>query len=341
MERRVKMTTEAKIQLTSTELGTLWMTYQSTSASLKLFDLFKEKTIDKEAQNILSDYTTECQNIKSNIENIFKNDNAIIPMGFLEADIIKEATPLFDDFFNIMFLRQMMKLNLGNSAIASAMSYMKEVNDVLKLNYDVANNYFMRSSNYLLKKGVLPSPPYATMPIQVEFIEDKNYMSGFHIISDKRALNTVEVGYITEAIQSNIVGMQLMTGFAQVAKESEVKAYFIEGKELSKKTITDLSDLLLQSDIQPPSTWAGKATNSQVPLFSDKLMMYITSLLSSAGIGYTAMGTSFSMRSDLHLKFAEIAKHIFDFAKKGGKIAIKHRWMEEPPQMEDRNQLTK
>jgi len=177
--------------------------------------------------------------------------------------------------------------------------------------------------------------------MQVEFIEDKNYMSGFHIITDKRALNTVEVGYITEAIQSNIVGMQLMTGFAQVAKESEVKDYFIEGKELSKKTITDLSDLLLQSDIQPPSTWAGKATNSQVPPFSDKLMMYVTGLLSSAGIGYTAMGTSFSMRGDLHIKFAEIAKHIFDFAKKGGKIGIKHRWMEEPPQMEDRNQLTK
>lgn len=335
------MTTEAKIQLTSTELGTIWMTYQSTSASILLFDLFKEKTIDKEAQSILSDYVTECKNIKDKLVNILNNENAVIPIAFNESDIIREAPPLFDDFYNIMFLRQMMKLNYGNAAIASAMSYMKEVNDVFKLNYDVANNYFVRTSNYLLEKGVLPRPPYATMPTKVEFVEDKNYMSGFHIISEKRALNTVEVGYITEAIQSNIVGMQIMTGFAQVAKEVEVKKYFIEGKELSKKTITDLSDLLLQSDIQPPSTWAGKATNSTVPPFTDKLMMYITSLLSSVGIGYTAMGTSFSMRSDLHLKFAAIAKGIFDFSVTGGKIMIKHRWMEEPPQMEDRNQLTK
>lgn len=335
------MSTESKIQLTSTELGTVWMTYQSTSASLLLFDLFKEKTIDKEAQSILSDYVNECQNIKDKLVNILNNEKAVIPIAFNESDIIREAPPLFDDFFNIMFLRQMMKLNFGNSAIASAMSYMKEVNDVLKLNYDVANNYFMRATNYLLEKGVLPRPPYATMPTKVEFVEDKNYMSGFHIISEKRALNTIEVGYITEAIQSNIVGMQMMTGFAQVSKESEVKKYFIEGKELSKKTITDLSDLLLQSDIQPPSTWAGKATNSTIPPFTDKLMMYITSLLSSAGIGYTAMGTSFSMRSDLHLKFGVIAKDIFSFAVQGGKIMIKHRWMEEPPQMEDRNQLTK
>ena len=80
-----------------------------------------------------------------------------------------------------------------------------------------------------------------------------------------------------------------MTGFAQVAKESEVKKYFIEGKELSKKIITELSDMLLQSDIQPPSTWAGKATDSTKSPFSDKLMMYITSLISSSALGFTCI----------------------------------------------------
>ena len=47
--------------------------------------------------------------------------------------LYREAPPLFDDIFNIMFLRQMMKLNFGHSAVFSAMSYMKEVNDILKL----------------------------------------------------------------------------------------------------------------------------------------------------------------------------------------------------------------
>jgi hypothetical protein len=34
------------------------------------------------------------------------------------------------------------------------------------------------------------------------------------------------------------------------------------------------------------------------------------------------------------------SKDTFDYSKKGGKIMIAHKWMEEPPQMEDRNQLT-
>ena len=273
--------------------------------------------------------------------NIFNNEKAVIPIGFDERDVVSEAPPLYDDFFHIMFLRQMVKISFSTSAVYTAMSYKKEVHDVLKSNYDVADNYYVMSTNYLLGKGVLARPPYVTMPKQVEFVEDKNYMSGFNILSDKRSLNTIEVGFINQSIENNIFGMQLMTGFAQVATESEVKKYFIEGKELAKKIISEFSDVLLQSDIQPPSAWAGKATNSTKPPFSDKLMMYLTSLMSSTSIGFTAIGTSFSMRSDLHIKLALIAKDAFDYAKEGSKIMIAHKWMEEPPQMEDRNQLTK
>ena len=108
--------------------------------------------------------------------NIFNNEKAVIPIGFSEHDSIMEAPPIFDDIFHIMFLRQMMKLNLGYNAVYSAFSYMKEVNDVLKLNYDISNKYYMMTTNYLLGKGVLARPPYVTMPNQVEFIEDKKYM---------------------------------------------------------------------------------------------------------------------------------------------------------------------
>jgi hypothetical protein len=335
------MTTEAKIQLTSSELGTLWMTYQSTSASLLMYDLMKEKTIDKEAQNILTSYISEAQNVKNEIVKVFNSEKAVIPIGFDERDIIRDATPLFDDIFHIMYLRQIIKLNFQHSAIFSAISYMKEVNDIFKLNYDIANKYYVMTTNYLLGKGVLTRPPYVTMPKQVEFIEDKNYMSGFNVLTDKRSLNTIEVGYINEAIQSNIFGMQLMTGFAQVAKENEVKKYFIQGKELSKKIVTELSSVMMQSDIQPPSTWAGRATDSTNPPFTDKLMMYITSLISSSSMAFNVLGTSYSMRSDLQLKLGLISKDVFQFSKKGAELMIKHKWMEEPPQMEDRNQLTK
>lgn len=70
-------------------------------------------------------------------------------------------------------------------------------------------------------------------------------------------------------------------------------------------------------------------------------MMYMTSLLSSSAIATNVFGTTFSMRSDLQVKLVLNSRDVFTYAKKGAKLMIKHRWIEEPPQMEDRNQLTK
>ena len=335
------MSVEAKIQLTSTELGRLWMTYQITSASIQMLGRMGETTIDTEAKNILNLNVIEDHEIISKIAKLLNDQGAVIPDGFNDKDVYKKTPALFDDIFNIMFLRQMMKLSLGFNSLYLATSYMKEVEEIYKSNHAIAEKFYTITTDYLLSKGVLAKPPYVTMPTKIEFIEDKKYVSGFKVLNDKRALNTVEVGYIYEAIEDNVFGMQLTTGFAQVANESEVKKFFITGKELSKKIITNLTDIFLQSDIQPPSTWAGKATNSITPPFSDKIMMFFINLISSFSMGNNSLGTSFSMRSDLPLLFAKISKDTFSFSKMGGKLMIQHMWMEEPPQMEDRNQLTK
>jgi len=41
------------------------------------------------------------------------------------------------------------------------------------------------------------------------------------------------------------------------------------------------------------------------------------------------------------MKSIMLAKDVYFFAQEGSKIKIKHRWFEEPPQMEDRNQIIK
>lgn len=45
----------------------------------------------------------------------------------------------------------------------------------------------------------------------------------------------------------NLVGLQLIIGFAQVAQNKEVQKYFVEGMELSKKIEIDLGGFLRES----------------------------------------------------------------------------------------------
>jgi hypothetical protein len=72
--------------------------------------------------------------------------------------------------------------------------------------------------------------------------------------------------------------------------------------------------------------------------FSDKLMLYCTSLFCSFSLGSNSLGTAFSLRNDLPVKMTIFTKDVFDYAHKGAKIMVKNGWMEEPPQMVNHKQ---
>lgn len=159
-------------------------------------------------------------------------------------------------------------------------------------------------------------------------------MKGTNLFGNKRPLNTVEYGYLFRSVESNIVGMQLLSGFAQTAKDQEAKKHFKEGSELAKEMIAEISDILLEHNIQPPSTPGGTVTSATEAAFSDKMMMFSNYLLSGLTMGGGSFSGGFSMRNDLQLKNGVFAKDIFEYQRKGVQLMLSKGWMEEPPQME-------
>lgn len=330
--------TESRI--TSTEVGVLWMSYMINSLLKQMIGLFAQKTMEQKARDILSSCVTSIEPCLNELRQIFEKEKAVVPKGFNSEDVFNDAPSLFDDMFHIMFLRIIIKGLMGFNSIHLSMTYRQDIRNYYESSWLFTKDIYNQCTTYLTEQGVLARPPYITMPKEVEYIEEKNYMSGIRLLRRKRALNTLEVAYIYQLIEVNVLGMQLMTGFAQVAKEEEVRKYFTWGKEISKKFVNVLSSLMLESDIHAPATWAGKATDSTVPPFSDKMMLYLTNILvSSALAGNAMMGMAFSMRSDLPAKLVMIAADTARFTRAGGKLMITHKWLEEPPQMEDRNQL--
>jgi hypothetical protein len=329
------------IPLSASELGNLWQAYREKSMILRMLEYFLEKSNEPEAKAILqTTYNSEAKNIEA-IRNIFLSEGAAIPEAFTEKDVNKEVPPLFAANFDLMFIRMMSKVLIALYALHSGMSYRQDVRDLYMVLTSDIQNIYNQATQYLLEKGALPRPPIVPMPKEVEFVNDTSYMSGFNLFEKTRALNTVEIGLVYQSLETNITGMQLMTGFAQVAKEPEVKKYFLRGKILAKREVNTMSSLLLESDLQAPSTWAGVVTDSTQSPFSDKLMMYNTSLLAIFGLGSNSIGAAFSFRSDLIFKMGRILKNTFEFAEDGGKIMTKHGWLEEPPQAADRHQLLK
>ncbi|PFA67175.1 hypothetical protein CN378_11935 [Bacillus sp. AFS015802] len=330
-----------KKALNSSELATLWMTYQQKTMIQQILEYLIEKADDEEAKNILVYTHTHVKEYVGRLVSIFEEEGCVVPAGFTEEDVNPGVPILFGHSFDIMFLRQLKAISMGLHTLHLNMSYRKDLILLYKELTGFTQTVYEKCMDYLKDKDVLPGPPAVTLPKSVEFAQSPNYMAGFNIFSDKRTLNTVEVAYLYFGIESNTLGMQMMTGFAQVANEPEVKKYFIKGKELSKKIIREYSKVLMQSDIQAPATSGARATDSTISPFSDKLVMYCTSLFTNFGLGSNALGTAFSLRSDLPVMLASTAKDILAYGHDGGKIMAKNGWLEQPPSMEDRNKLFK
>ncbi|WP_408055261.1 DUF3231 family protein [Sutcliffiella halmapala] len=334
------MMSSTQAPIASSELANLWMAYQERTMILRITEHFLEHA-EEEGKQLLQTLSNNATKNIETISNILHQEGAVIPNGFTESDVRKSVPRLFDFYYDIMYLHMMTKVEMNLYALFTGMSYRKDIKDFFISLTAEALALNGEATQFLLEKGILVRPPYVTMPQEVNFVKNQEYMGGLNWFSDKRVLNTVEVSLIHHAIETNLVGMKLMMGFAQVSTNKEVQAYFVDGMKLSKKIEVKLGEFLRDIYIEPPATHSGRATTSKTAPFSEKLMMYNTSLLTSFGLGSNALGGAFSLRSDLPATMAVLMKDIYDFAQSGGKIMIKNGWMEEPPQMEDRDQLTK
>jgi hypothetical protein len=328
--------------ITSSELGVLWITYQEKTMIMRMLEYFIEKADDEKAKKIMTDLYNELDPYVEKIKGTFLSEGATIPVGFTAEDVNKDVPKLYDNGFDIMFVRLLQEISMGLHTLNINMAYREDIIMLFKELTGITQKFYNFCTQYLIEKGMIARAPYVSMPKSVEFVKEKDYLGGmnpFSKLGKKRTLNTVEVAYIFHGIEANVTGLQMIIGFAQCAKNSEVKKFFAEGAELSKSVIKEMGEAFLEDDIQIPAASGGNATRSTVAPFSDKLMMYCTSMFCSFSMGGNAIGTAFSLRNDLAAKMTVFMKDIFEYAHKGAKIMIKNGWMEEPPQMEERKTI--
>ncbi|KKI92900.1 hypothetical protein WQ54_06895 [Bacillus sp. SA1-12] len=327
--------------ISASEVGTLWLTYEEKTLIMRMLEYFIEKTDDQQAKNILGGLWQELNFFVLQIEQLFEDQGIVKPVGFTSEDVNLEAPKLYDNGFDIMFVRILKEVSMGMYTINMNMAYNDKVMQIFEGLTTVTQKIYKLATLYLLERGILTLPPKVTMPKTTEFIKSKAYMKGFKFVGDKRALNDIELGFLHHGIETNNIGMQLITGFAQCAEHKEVKQYFQKGKELAKKQIKIMEDILLESDVQFSATSGSTVTTSTIAPFSDRLMMHCIYLLNGFGIVGSSFGTFFCLRNDISLKLTLLAKDIYFYGQDGVKIKIKHGWFEEPPQMEDRSEIIK
>lgn len=331
------MEDKTKIPLTAAEMSGLWMQYINDTLAVCVNRYFLEKVEDEEIRPIIEWTLNTAKENVSIMQELFKKENFPTPVGFTEQDVNPQAAKLFSDTFYLIYLRQMSILAMAASIAAIGMVTRPDIVAFHKRILDKAVKLQDLTRDEMLNQGTYVKPPYISIPDKVDFVEKQHFLAGF--LGKKRSITSVEITHLFLNVQTNEIGKALITGFAQVAQNKDVKQFLLRGKELSQKYVDIFSDMLVKEDLPAPMSWDSTVLDSTESVFSDKLIMFHVSAMIAAGIGNFGTAMAVSPRRDIGLQYASLIPEISLYAEDGANIMIKHGWMEEPPQADDRDQL--
>jgi len=116
-----------EMPLSSSEIATLWMTYQQKTMIRRILEYFIVQAEDDKAKEIMQDTHMQMVNYIEDIKTILKNEGAAIPVGYTEKDVNVGVPKLYDKMFDIMFLRLLKEISMGLHTLYLTMSYRKDM----------------------------------------------------------------------------------------------------------------------------------------------------------------------------------------------------------------------
>lgn len=333
------MEDKTRIRLTAAEMSSMWSQYMSDTASVCVLTYFLAHVEDAEVRPIIEFALNSSKTNIAFLQDFFRKESFPVPIGFNEQDVDILAPKLFSDTYILMYLRNMSVLGMAANSIALGLGTRSDVLNFHKSVFKAAVMVQDLSRELMLKQGTYVRPPFVSTPDKAEFVEKQRFLAGF--LGEKRPLTVIEVTHLFNNIQTNAIGKALMIGFAQIAQNKEVIQYLLRGKQIAQKHIDIFSDILTKEDLPAPMSWDTAVSDSTTPVFSDKLIMFHVSAMTAAGVGNYGAAIGASPRRDLAMRYASLVPEVSLYAEDGANIMIKHGWLEEPPQADDRNQLTK
>nr|WP_092072819.1 DUF3231 family protein [Dendrosporobacter quercicolus]NSL48875.1 DUF3231 family protein [Dendrosporobacter quercicolus DSM 1736]SDM50363.1 Protein of unknown function [Dendrosporobacter quercicolus] len=331
------MPTANKYPLTSAEIGNLWNMYMSDTLIVCVKKYLIAKAEDQQIRTILQQALTVSEKRSRDIAAIFRSDNVPIPVGFSDKDVTIEAPRLYSDTFALYHVLSRAKYALQMTAPFLFLAARPDVRNLFQEAVASSAKILEDATQVALTKGILIRSPIVSIPQTPHFVEKSSYIG--HIIGKQRPIHVVSLMHIFLSIQENLLGTALITGFGQVARDPELKKYFLRGAEIGIKQTKGLSSRLRDEAIPIPSSPDSMLTSSTIPPFSDKLMMNHIILINQFNLADIGAAVGQSSRADVATDYMRMAAEVIQYGEDGINIAIKNGWLEAPPQVLSHKEL--
>lgn len=321
-------------RLTSPEIANLWTHYIHESMEICVIKYMLKSIQDPEIKNVFQTAHEFCQKHLNKLEELFLQENFPVPKGFTEEDVNLDAPPLFTDHFCLNYIHTMSMHGGQSYSLAFTVSIRQDIRDFYyQCNIDTMNLY-NESFDVLVAKNLFDKPPYYSAPDTIHFINSLDYVTD--LFGDKRTMNALECGNIYFNLEKSAITKGCLIAFKQVCKDKEVSKFLEKCINAANKHIGIFTTLLLKEDLHLPRTFDSEITNSNVSPFSDKLMLFHSGGLFAAAISYYGTAAIYSMRADIVMQCEKAILDDLLVYGSFGKLIIKKKWMEQPPNADDR-----
>ncbi|HEX6922184.1 MAG TPA: DUF3231 family protein [Bacillales bacterium] len=332
------METEPQVQLTAAELSQIWAAYQNDTMLTCVMQYFLETAGDPDITPIVEHLLNLSKSHTEKIAAFFQEEGYPLPVGFSDKDVDLNAPRLFSDSFILYYIHQAGKLGINAMSVAVSLATRSDIYAHFAECLSEYVSLHKRTTDMLLSKGLYIRSPHMPSPESVDFVTQKNFLSG---LGEERPLLALEITNLIDNIQRNALGASTVMGFAQVAQSKKIAQYMTKGKEIAEKHVEVFGSVLRKDNLKVPMSWAMEVTDSTVPPFSDKLMMFHTTALIAIGMRYYGTSLATCLRTDISADYARLTAEIGKYSMRGAKLMIENSWLEEPPQAADRYELIK
>jgi hypothetical protein len=323
-------------KLTSAEMGKLWATYMGNSMSICILSYYLQHVEDEEIKTLLENALKLSVEFMKTTKDIFKKENFPIPNGFSEEDVNLGAPRLFEDVYYVHYLKYVCKAGMSIYNVAVPFVYRKDVKEFFIYCMDSTMALMGQINDILMNKGLIIKPPIIPIPDKVEFVH-QGFLNGF--LGHVRPLHALEIAHLYDNIENNATSKALIMAFSQVVKSEKIRKLFIEGKDLTHKSIEQYMEKLHNENLPSPSFLDHLVTTSTFSPFSDKLMLFHKIDMFSMKIRAFGNSAAVNGRHDMGVLYAKSLMKISSFVEDAAKILIENGWMEQPPFAVDRDKI--
>lgn len=326
-------------KINASEYGIIWSQYVNDSMSRCVLRYFLNDVKDENTRALLQFALELSETHIERTKKLLIQENYPIPIGFTDEDVTVNAPSLFTDTFKVIYLQIMAIHGLTRYAGATSLCIREDIRKYLIECTSQTLELFDRVTTVALSKGILSKPPTLNNKQKIDFIRKQNYLTGW--FGKRRPINAIEISGAHLNMQKNMVKMVLELGFSQVCQSKEVREYFERARKLCKRHFHILGLMLEEENLHQPRIFESEVTDSTVPPFSDKLMLFHIATLLSAALGYYGEALSMCQRRDLSADYARMNMEIALIAEDGMNLLIENGWMEQPPIATDHENLAK